>query len=311
VKNIIMDCDTGQDDAIAIVLALASKEINVVGITTVGGNAKVEQCARNTLKILELMNKNVPVYIGEQKPLHRELRTLPEVFGESGMEGGDDLPSPTLEPSKTSAVDFLIKTFSTPANSTVCATAPMTNFGKAFLNAKITIDEMTVMGGCPFPEPIRKKMGNMEGGIAEYNAWSDPEAFALVVDNVKKINLVGLNVTRSVLYNYKYDEALKKINTKLSNRVAKILSTVGEDDKIDYAKQKAFSNDPVRAMHDVMAIAYMINPAIFKSEILPLKIGEKGQTVVDKNGKPVNIVTAVDKNKFFDMFINLIGDYCE
>jgi inosine-uridine nucleoside N-ribohydrolase len=93
--------------------------------------------------------------------------------------------------------------------------------------------------------------------------------------------------------------------------VAKILSTIGEEDKIEYAGLRAFSDDPVRAIHDTIAIAYVINPTIFRSEIIPLKIGEKGQTIIDDDGKPVNIIRSLDKDKFFDMFIGLIEDYRE
>jgi len=170
--------------------------------------------------------------------------------------------------------------------------------------------EMTIMGGCPFPEPIRKLMGNMEGGVAEYNAWSDPEAFELVINSkIQNINLVGLNITRGVLYNHIYDKKLREINTKLSNRVAKILSTVGDEDKTDYAEQRSFANDPVRAMHDVLAMAYIIDKSIFRSELLPLKVGPKGQTTIDSAGRMVNVITEIDKNKFFDMFISIIGGY--
>ncbi|MDR2760832.1 MAG: nucleoside hydrolase [Rickettsiales bacterium] len=308
-KNVVLDCDVGQDDAAAIVLALASKELNVVGITAAGGNAKVERCAENTLKILELMNRDIPVYVGEQKPLHREFKTLPKVFGKSGLAGGDDLTVKKLKVSSTKAVDFLVDTFSKPNNLFVCCTAPATNFGMAFMREKLMINDMTVMGGCPFPEPLENEMGNIDDGIAEFNAWSDPKSFDTVINKAKKVNLIGLDVTRSVLYNYRIDDMLRKINTKLSNRLAQILSTIGEDDKRDYGKQRAFPEDPVRAIHDAIAMAYVIDPTMFKSEILPLKIGEKGQTIIEDGGKPINVIRSVDKNKFFDMFISLIWNY--
>ena len=311
-KKIIMDCDTGQDDAIAIILAIASNKFDICGITTVGGNAKVEQCAKNTLKILELMKRNdIPVYIGEQKPLFKELKTLPEVFGESGMAGGDDLLlSSCVKASNIGAVEYLIDNFSKYSDISVCATAPMTNFGKAFIKADIKINEMTIMGGCPLPEPIRNKMGNMENGTAEYNAWSDPEAFDIVVKNVENINLIGLNVTRGVLYNYKYQDKLNSINTILSNRVAKILSAIGKEDELDYADCKKFASDPVRAMHDVVSVAYMIDKSIFKGEVMPIKIGKNGETFVDdKYGKNINVITCVDETKFFELFVETIRRY--
>jgi inosine-uridine nucleoside N-ribohydrolase len=121
--------------------------------------------------------------------------------------------------------------------------------------------------------------------------------------------MIGLNVTRGVLYNYVYDRRLKDMDTALSRRVSQILSAVGSEDKVDYAAQMAFADDPVRAMHDVLAMAYIIDPSIFQSELLPIKIGLRGQTVVETGGRPVNVITAVDKTKFFDMFISTIEGY--
>lgn len=322
-QDLLIDCDTGQDDAIAIILAIASKKFNIVGITTVGGNANVENCTINTLKILELLNiDNISVYKGEQKPLYKELKTLECVFGESGMAGGDDLKVKKLKAENLPAYKFIEKTFKKINNIQVCATAPLTNFGKVFLkNDKISenINEITIMGGCPFPEPIRNEMGNItiNNGIekAEYNCWSDPEAFDIVLNSkIKNINIVGLNITRNLLYNHKYDKRLREINSTLSNRVADILSTIGEEDKIDYKNMKKFENDPVRAIHDVVAVAYIIDKTIFTTELLPLKVelfdkNKKGQTTINTSGRLTNIVTSVDKNKFFELIIDTIKSY--
>ena len=326
-KNLIMDCDTGQDDAIAIILAVASKKFNIKGITTVGGNANVENCTINTLKILELLGiNNIPVFKGEQKPLYKELKTLECVFGESGMAGGNDLKVLQLKPEKISAFEFIKKMLEEKDNITdlqVCATAPLTNFGKLFLennNLSSKIDEITIMGGCPFPEPIRNEMGNILIGDglekAEYNCWNDPEAFDIVLSsNIKNINIVGLNITRAVLYNYKYDKKLREIDTILSKRVADILSTIGDEDREDYKSVKKFKDDPVRAIHDVVAVAYMIDNSIFTTELLPIRVelsnrNKKGQTLIDnKNGKLANVVTSIDKDKFFELFIETIKSY--
>jgi len=319
-NNIIIDCDPGQDDAIAIILALASKKINVEALTIVGGNVSLKKCVKNAKKILGLMNRtDIPIYSGESKPLNNKLKTLECVFGESGLAGAEDLIIPRKKVSKIKAKDFLKKTFNTNNDKIICAIAPMTNIAKAILEKPEianNIKEFTMMGGCAFPEPIRKEMGNMQiknsKEKAEYNVFTDPEAFDVILkSNIKTINMIGLNITRSVLYNYEIDNKIKQIKNPIAQKVSDILSSIGEEDKKDYKDQKKFANDPVRAIHDVLAVAYIIDPSIFGSTILPLKVElkdlkKKGQTLISKDGRLVNIINRIDKKKFFELFISLL-----
>ena len=303
-KSIIIDCDTGNDDAVAIIFALAN-DLNVIGITTVGGNVTVDSCTLNTLKILELIGKNVPVYQGEQQPLSRKLTVLQEGL----MGADDDLPAPITSPKPISATDFLRETFKEPSDTSILAIAPMTNIAKS----QIRVAEITMMGGCPFPEPTKNRMGNMQNGIAEYNSWADPEAFKAVAANTKMINMIGLNITQSVMYNYRHEEKLRAINTKISNKVADLLSVLCDNDKRDFAHLCSFPNDPVRGMHDVVAAAYMVDRSIFKSELLPIEIGENGETRIIRNGVSsatlMNVITDIDREKFFDLFYSSITRY--
>jgi inosine-uridine nucleoside N-ribohydrolase len=322
-KNIIIDCDPGQDDAVAIIIALASKKINVEALTIVGGNVALNKCVNNAKKILGLTNRlDIPIYSGESNPLRNKLKTLECVFGESGLAGANDLIIPRKRIAQLKAKDFLKKTFSQNNDTIICGIAPMTNLAKAILEKPEianNIKEFTMMGGCVFPEPIRNEMGNMQiansSEKAEYNVFTDPEAFNIILkSNIKIINMIGLDITRTVLYNFELDNKLKQIKNSVAQKVSNILSTVGEEDKLDYKNQKKFINDPVRAIHDVLAVIYILDPSIFSSTMLPIKVElintkKKGQTLIAEDGRMVNVINKIDKNKFFELFIELLKKF--
>lgn len=313
-KDIIIDCDPGQDDALAILLALGSKTLNLKAITVVSGNVTVDRCYKNALKILGLANRlDIPVYMGEKKPLKKELTTLECVFGESGMAGSENWENPIVQPSKKGAVDFLIEAYSDFKEGPMLSLiAPQTNIATALIkNPTLAkkIPEITIMGGCVFKEPVHGFMGNIsfDGGKthAEYNFAMDPHAVDIVFKSgVSNINLIGLNVTRKVLYDRFIDERLRKINSLVSKRVADMLTVIGQEDKDDYAVLKKESADFFRALHDAVALAYMEDRSIFKVEKLPVLIDltkTLGQTIIDENGTLINVVTDVDKDAFFDL----------
>ena len=281
-QKLIHDCDPGQDDAIAIISTLASPRWDVIGVTVVGGNVKVGQCASNARKILALCGKpNVPVYEGAAKPLKRKLVTLEHVFGESGMAGGDDLPDPGPMTQSKHAIDYLIETLSLSKERVfICATGPLTNIATALQKKPeiaSSIEQLVIMGGCVFPEPIRGEMGNIEvegtTGKAEYNFAMDPEAAQIVfASDIQNIALIGLNVTRKVLFSTKWQKAFYDIPNKVAHKAADILSVVGAEDHIDYGHIRTFSDDPVRAVHDVVAAIYLDRPELFKTERMHVKI---------------------------------------
>ena len=319
-KDIILDCDPGQDDALAILLALGSTELNLRAITVVGGNADVNRCYTNAIKVLALAERlDIPVYKGAQKPLKQRLVTLENVFGESGLAGSESWPVPPFSIPKETATDFLVRTYiQTNDHPYLVATAPQTNIALALQKAPsiaYNIPGLTMMGGCVFPEPIHKRMGNItfDGGCsyAEYNFATDPEAADIVLTSgIAPINLIGLEVTRTVLYNEKIDQQLRKIGSFRAKAVADMLSIIGEDDKQDYASVKQNPTDPVRAIHDAVAMCYVVDSSIFTTEQIPLQIAlkdKRGQSLIVPTGTPVNVITSVNQKAFFDRVCSAIA----
>lgn len=316
------DCDPGQDDAIALLYALGSPDIDVKSISVVGGNVEVKQCARNALQLLELTGfTDIPVFMGAKGPLKRVLKTLPEVFGVTGMAGAEDLPLPQTEPQAFNpATDFA----GLAKYPTLVATGPLTNLAlqiQSNHDFARQIDHLYIMGGCPYPEPLRGWMGNyMAPGAndyAEYNFAVDPEAAGIVFRaGIKNITLVGLNVTRAVLYDYRIDAALRALKRAAATKAADILSSVGEEDVEDYKHIHQVENDPVRAIHDVVAMVCVDSPEIFEFEMLPIRICDAplpapgGQSLIDADNpdhRNVRVAVRVNNDAFAAKIIENIG----
>ena len=312
------DCDTGQDDAIALLYALGSNDIEVKSISVVGGNVDVAQCAYNTLQILELSGRqDIPVYVGADKPLKRPLKSLPEVFGVTGMAGAEDMAQPVTEPIR----DLAAMNEAMMGCATLVATAPLTNLA---LNIQANptfiknVRHIVMMGGCVFPEPIHNRLGNFKADgasdYAEYNFAVDPEAAQIIfAAGVEAITMIGLNVTRSVLYNRDIEMTLLKCGNFCARRAAKILSAVGEEDLVDYASVKKDASDPVRALHDIVAMVAVDRPDIFTFEELPIRIRldkAAGQTVVaaeTPDHPKVRVASKVNRAAFYKVFIDTIS----
>lgn len=313
------DCDPGQDDAIALLYALGSKHIDIRSISVVGGNADVWKCARNTLQILELAGRtDIPVFIGAEKPLENILTTLPQVFGESGMAGAEDLPEPKINASVAKLPEYMTGRFD---SNIIVATGPLTNLALAiqhdpqFLSRR---EKLIIMGGCVFPEPLKGMLGNFPvtgtEGYAEYNFAVDPEAAQIVfASGIKDITLIGLNVTRSLLYNINIDRRLRDIGSQCAIRAARILSAVGAEDIEDYADLRTTPDDPVRAIHDVLAMACCDRPDLFTFEMCRVKIitgkvpAIAGQSLLsedDFDHPAVRVAKTIDKEGFIDAMIN-------
>jgi purine nucleosidase len=306
------DCDPGQDDAIALLYALGSKNIDVKSISVVGGNIDVNQCARNALQLLEVAGRtDISVYKGCSKPMERPLIMLPYVFGPTGMAGAEHLPQPTIQAQDKNAIDFLCGDF---VLDTIVATGPLTNLAIALKrkpSLSTQIKNLIIMGGCVSPDPIFNLMGNLtvkgnKEGKAEYNFAVDPEAAQIVFQSgIENITMVGLDVTRTVLYNGALEKRLIDLNTKASILTVKILSSVGAEDIEEYKDHWQYPNDPVRAIHDIVATAYVDRPDIFETEILPLRIDVDdipGQSVTDEVNPDCNVtvITDLNRNKFLN-----------
>lgn len=307
------DCDPGQDDAIALLYALGSKNIDVQSISVVGGNIDVDQCARNALQLLEVTVRNdMPVHKGSSQPLVRPLIMLPHVFGPTGMAGAEHLPQPTTQAQDKNAIDFLCDDF---ALDTVVATGPLTNLAMALQqkpSLSNQIENLIIMGGCVRPDPLFNLMGNLtvkgtQEGKAEYNFAVDPEAAQIVFQSgIKNISMIGLDVTRTVLFNGEIEKHLMQIGTKASILSAQILASVGEEDREEYKDLWQYPNDPARAMHDIVAMAYADTPEIFKTEQLHIRIDVTdipGQTVIDDDNADaiVTVITDLNHDSFIDI----------
>lgn len=307
------DCDPGQDDVIALMYALGSGKVRVNSISIVGGNADVQQCARNAQQILDLCGyADIPVHVGAPQPLERILHSLPEVFGDSGMDGAEDLPEPSKPPASQNAVRFMV---SNDLPDTWVATGPLTNLALALqedAQLATTIKRLIIMGGCTHPEHIHGELGNFKvpgtEGWAEYNFAVDPEAAKIVFQSgIHDITIIGVNITRTVLFNHEIESALRANGNRSSTVAANILATVGVEDQIDYASCKAFPEDPVRGMHDVVAMAYLVDPDLFVLEEFPLTVmTEKapavaGQTLIDAinpDHPAIKVVMDMDREAF-------------
>ncbi len=271
-------------------LALASPELEVVGITCVAGNVELELTCLNARKICELAKvRDVPIYRGASEPLIRNLVTAKHVHGRSGLDGAE-LPEPTLELENGHAVDFIIDTVmsSLDAEITLCALGPLTNIAMALEKQpglKKKIDKIVMMGG-----------GFFEGGnitpAAEFNIYVDPEAAYKVLNSSIPIVMLPLDLTHKVLASKEVIKKFRNMNTRTGGVTADLLDFFGRFDSEKYGSEGA-------PLHDPNVIAYLIEPNAYEGKLINVEIETKseltlGMTVADWWG-----VTNRSKNVFF------------
>jgi purine nucleosidase len=307
-RKIIIDTDPGQDDAVAILLALASPdELEVLGITAVAGNVPLDLTTINSLKCTELAGRTeVPVYAGADRPLERELITAEYVHGKTGLDGAD-LPDPTTAPADGHAVDFIIETVmqSDPGTVTLCPLGPLTNVGMALQKEPAIagrLAEIVLMGG-----------GFFEGGnttpVAEFNILVDPEAADLVFRCGAPITVMPLDVTHKALI---LDEHLDRFEA-LGPVGAAVAGWMRFYERYDIEKY-GMEGGP---LHDPCVIAYLLRPDLFKGREVNVEVElgstlTAGMTVADWWGmtdRPTNAtwMRQVDARGFFDLLIERIG----
>lgn len=303
-KNVIIDCDPGIDDSLAIMLALRSEEIEVKAITIVCGNSPVEMGFANAKKVLKFMDRlDVPIYVGQPQPLKKKYVNALDTHGEDGL-GESFLPEIEGYEQEMDAVSYLQKTLKDEKCS-VIALGPMTNLATLIerdLEAFLCIDELVSMGGC------FKSHGNCSP-VAEYNYWCDPDAAELVYktafDNNKLIHMVGLDVTRKVVLTPTILEYMSRLNPEVGDFIKKIT-------KFYFDFHWEWEHIIGCVINDPLAVAYFIDREIcsgFSSfvQIETLGISE-GQSVVDSMNfyrKEANavVLNKVDVKKFWTMFI--------
>ena len=255
-RKVIIDCDPGIDDSLAIMLALKSPEIEVIGITIVCGNSPVEMGFGNAKKILKQMNRlDVPVYIGESTPLRRDYVNALDTHGEDGL-GESFLPEVIGYQQQISAVDFLADVLKKEKVS-IIELAPMTNLARLIQKDKEAfscIEEIVSMGGS------FKSHGNCSP-VAEYNYWCDPDGASLVYEtlhqNGQKIHMVGLDVTRKIVLTPDLLEYMCRLNKETGEFVKKIT-------KFYFDFHWEWEHIIGCVINDPLAVAYFINPELCK-----------------------------------------------
>ena len=307
-RPIIIDTDPGQDDAVAILLALASPELDVLGITTVAGNVPQPLVTENSLKLVELsMRTDVGVYRGSSRPMLRELFTAEYVHGPTGIDGAV-LPAPSTPPRDDHAVDFIIEScMSTPARSvTVCPVGPLTNVAMAMVKEPRVADrvrEIALMGGAFFA-------GGNTTPVAEFNIYVDPHAARIVFESGAPITVFPLDVTHQALVLEGHLDAFRAMSTPVGDAVAGMLDYYERHDIEKYG----FPGAP---LHDPCVIAYLVRPELFSGKAVHVAVEAEseltiGQTVVDwwgVNGNPPNatVMNRVDAEGFMDLVVERIG----
>lgn len=303
---ILFDCDPGHDDAIALVMAHRSRDIELLGVTTTCGNAELDKTTSNALRILDHLGARVPVAAGCHRPLARPL-VLGTADGPSGLEGSPYLPPATSRPVAQHAVDFLAEKLTASAEPlTVVATGPLCNIGLLILKHRDVlpkIKQLIWMGGVFYrkSEIITP---------TEFNAFCDPEALKIVLDSGVDIVMVGLDVTMQVLVEREQYDELATIDTPLGRLV--------NDWLLFYEKLHRNSMGVGGAMHDPLALALVIDPTLVRTR--PAHIGVDlggtyafGATVADfwrERGEKDNarIAYEVDADRFFKLMFDLLRD---
>ena len=304
-RKVIIDCDPGIDDALAIILALKSKEIEVIGITTVSGNVESLQGAKNALKVLKLLGRlDIPVYLGESKPVKRELVTAQDTHGEDGL-GETFLEEVSSEYIRENGVDFILNTLKNQENVSIIALGPLTNLYRAIEKDSETfhrVKEIVSMGGS------YKSHGNCSP-VAEFNYWVDPHGAR---EFLKRFNgeftMVGLDVTREIVLTPNLREMIHQFKDEIGDFIYDITRFY-----VDFHWEQERTLGCV--INDPLAVEYFINRELcdgFKAYVdISCEDISMGQSVVDvadfyKRRKNVFVLDKVNSKEFMVSFLNKI-----
>lgn len=305
-RKIIIDTDPGQDDAVAILLALASpEELEVLGITAVAGNVPLTLTERNARIVCELAGRSdMRIFAGCDRPLRHSLVTAEHVHGKTGLDG-PDLPEPTMPLAPGHAVDFIIDTLRTePAGTvTLCPLGPLTNIATAFEKAPdiaSRVQEIVLMGGAYF------EVGNITPA-AEFNIYVDPEAAEIVIKSGCKITIMPLDVTHKALVTKPRNDAFRALGTPVGIAVAEMTDFFERFDKEKYGSAGA-------PLHDPCVTAYLLKPELFNGRHVNVEVETtstltRGMTVADwwsVTDRPPNAMFMGDLDA--DGFFTLLTD---
>ncbi|EMT6576098.1 nucleoside hydrolase [Providencia rettgeri] len=305
-KKIILDCDPGHDDAIALLLAYGNPDIDLLAVTTVAGNQTLEKVTHNALAIAEMAKiTDIPFAAGSVRPLVREIEVAPDIHGDSGLDG-PVLPTPTLQLDERHAVSLIIETIMShpPKTVTLVPTGALTNIALAArLEPRIVerVKEVVLMGG-------GYHVGNWSA-VAEFNIKIDPEAAHIVFNEKWPLTMVGLDLTHQALATSDVVKEITAIGSDCSQFVVELLDFFGKM----YKQAQGFDAPPV---HDPCAVAYVIDPSVMTTQKVPVDIEltgtlTLGMTVADfRHPAPENCHTQVavklDHHKFWQLIINAL-----
>ena len=300
--KIVIDCDPGHDDAMAILLALASPEVELIGVTTVAGNQTLDKTTRNALVTLEIAGRpEIPVAAGADAPLVRTLRTAAHVHGESGLEG-PELPVPSVAPVDAHAADFLAELIE--PGVVLVPTGPLTNVAlmlERHPDVRDRLERIVWMGGAI-----------AEGNVtpaAEFNAFVDPEAAAAVFGSGIPVTMIGLDVTHKALFGPAHAERLRD-----AGRAGRFVAELA-DFFLEFHRQRyRFDGAPI---HDAMAVAHVIDPTLVETLNCNVEIETRsefcdGRTVVDRwlvrdAPKNADVGIDVDAERFLELLVSRIA----
>ncbi|HPE25467.1 nucleoside hydrolase [Albidovulum sp.] len=301
-RKIIIDTDPGQDDAVAILLALASPELEVLGITAVAGNVPLALTERNARIVCEIAGRpDMRVYAGCDRPMQRKLVTAEHVHGKSGLDG-IELFEPEMALQSGHAVDFLIDTLrrEAPGTVTLCPLGPLTNIATAFTRAPDIVNrvaEIVLMGGAYF------EVGNITPA-AEFNIYVDPEAADIVFRAGVPLVVVPLDVTHKALTSRAWIEGLRAMGTRVGSAVAGLTDFFERFDMAKYGSQGA-------PLHDACVIGYLLKPGLFTGRHINVTVETTGafttgMTVADwwrVTGREPNamFLGGIDRDGFYEI----------
>ncbi len=308
-QPIIIDCDPGQDDAVALFLAFASPELDVLGITTVGGNVPLELTHRNARMMCDLAGSDVPVFAGCDKPLKRPLKTAEYIHGETGINGIDVFePSTPLQ--SQHGVDFIVETLLAADEGaiTLVPTGPLTNIATAIdrepaiLNS---VKQIVLMGGA-------MREGGNRTPSAEFNILVDPDAADIVLRCGRPIVQMGLDVTHQVLSTRERVDRIAALGNPVADATAGMISFFERYDMSKYAA-------PGAPLHDPCTVAWLIRPDLFTGKDCNVAVETEseltlGHTAVDfwhVTDRPRNVhwVYGVDSDGFYEMLTDRLARF--
>jgi inosine-uridine nucleoside N-ribohydrolase len=303
---IILDCDPGHDDAIALLLALASPEIDLLGVTTVSGNQTLDKTTANALRVLEFVGRSdVKVYAGADRPFVREREVAAHVHGETGLDG-PDLPQPTTSVQDEHAVEFLARTLRERDDVTLVPTGPLTNIGLLFAeHPDVNPSRIVLMGGA-IGEGNRTP-------AAEFNIWADPEAAQRVFAAGFDTTMVGLDVTHQALIKPEHTEAMRGAG-RVGAMVAELM------DFYTRFHEERYPDLDGAPMHDPVCVAHLIDPTLMQVKDAFVEVDTSGgpswgRTNVDWRNREhfpeanAKVGLAIDGDRFAQLIVERVGSF--